>query len=89
LRSCSTSAPDVAVFGRRISSRPLSFGAWCELNFPIEIVVAPTVREGDGLALESELLSRRRVAAGGLALVESLRAAATAFGGGERAAHDS
>jgi len=79
-------APDVAVFGRKdFQQAALIRRMVRELNFPIDVVVAPTVRENDGLALSSRntyLDASARTSA--LALVESLRAAARAFAAGER-----
>jgi len=78
--------PDVAVFGRKdFQQATLIRRMVRELNFPIDLVVAPTVREGDGLALSSRNTyldaSARRSA---LALVESLRATVRGYVEGER-----
>ena len=79
-------APDVAVFGRKDYQQATLIRRMVrELNFPIEIVVAPTVRERDGLALSSRntyLDASART--NGLALVTSLRAVTAAFAAGER-----
>jgi len=79
-------APDVAVFGRKDYQQATLIRRMVrELNFPIEIVVAPTVRECDGLALSSRntyLDASART--NGLALVKSLRAVTAAFAAGER-----
>jgi len=79
-------APDVAVFGRKDYQQATLIRRMVrELNFPIEIVVAPTVRERDGLALSSRntyLDASART--NGLALVKSLRAVTAAFAAGER-----
>ena len=79
-------APDVAVCGRKdFQQATLIRRMVRELNFPIEMVVAPTIREHDGLALSSRNTYLDAAArANGLALVKSLRAVTTAFAAGER-----
>lgn len=68
LKLCNIIRPDVAVFGRKDAQQAVILRRMVDdLNLPIELEVAPTVREPDGLALSSRnaYLSReeRRAAA--------------------------
>ncbi len=78
--------PDVAVFGQKDLQQAVLIEAMVrDLDFPIRIIVAPTVREADGLAMSSRnayLNSDERRNA--LALIRSLRAAAEVYDSGER-----
>jgi pantoate--beta-alanine ligase len=79
-------APDVVVFGQKDAQQVAVVRRMVrDLNIPVELVVMPTVREPDGLALSSRNVrlsadERRRA----LALSRGLRAAETAVGAGER-----
>jgi pantoate--beta-alanine ligase len=80
--------PDVAVFGRKDAQQAqLIRRMAADLNFPVEIDVAPTVREEDGLALSSRNVylssAERRAAA---VIPQALEAGHKAFQAGVRAA---
>ena len=80
--------PDVACFGRKdVQQSVLIRQMVRELDWPIELVVVPTIREADGLALSSRNayldVEQRRQAA---ALSGALREANVAWQGGERSA---
>lgn len=77
--------PDIAVFGRKDFQQAMLVQRMIQdLDFPIELDIAPTVRELDGLALSSRnsyLSPDQRRAA--LALSRALRAVEQAWRGGE------
>ena len=78
--------PDVAVFGQKdIQQATLIRAMTTALDFPIDLVIAPIVRESDGLALSSRnayLSAEERVRA--RALSRALRAAEACWRTGER-----
>jgi pantoate--beta-alanine ligase len=78
--------PHKAYFGQKDAQQAAVIRRMAvDLNFPIEIVVCPTVREADGLALSSRnvyLAPEQREAA--KVLFRSLSAAKKLFEGGER-----
>lgn len=80
--------PQKAYFGQKDAQQAVVIRRMVQdLNFPIDVVVCPIVREPDGLALSSRnqyLNPQERQAA--LVLSRSLKAAKEAFGRGERSA---
>ena len=80
--------PHVAIFGQKDIQQATLVRAMVEdLDLPIEIVVVPTVRESDGLAMSSrnsylDAAARTRA----LGLSGALRAVQTAYAAGERSA---
>ena len=80
--------PDKAYFGQKDAQQAAVIRRMvCDLNFPVEIVVCPTVREADGLAMSSRntyLNPKERQAA--KVLFRALSAAKAAYEGGEREA---
>jgi pantoate--beta-alanine ligase len=80
--------PDVAIFGQKdIQQATLVQGMIRSLDFPVELVVVPTVREPDGLAMSSrnsylDAPARKRA----LGLSRALRAVQDAYDSGERSA---
>lgn len=80
--------PDVAYFGQKDFQQALLIRRMArDLDFPIEVTVAPTIRDSDGLAMSSRntyLRPSERAAA--LCLVHGLRAAAALWADGERSA---
>jgi pantoate--beta-alanine ligase len=86
LKLLSVVEPDVAVFGRKDFQQAMLIRRMVrDLNLPVEIVVAPTVREGDGLALSSRnvyLDAASRATA--TALYRALARGVEAYRSGER-----
>lgn len=78
--------PDVAVFGQKDAQQAVIIQRLAkDLNFPIDIVIGPTIREKDGLAMSSRntyLSSRERPQA--LSLQKSLQEAKKMVESGER-----
>ena len=80
--------PDLAFFGQKDFQQTVVIRRTArDLNMPVDIVVVPTIREADGLALSSRNTyldedARRRA----LSISRGLLAAKTAFDAGERSA---
>jgi len=76
--------PDISVFGRKdLQQAALVKCLVRDLDFPITIVIAPTVREADGLALSSRNRYLSEVDRGhALSLIRSLRAVSASFDSG-------
>ncbi len=78
--------PHVAVFGQKDIQQAISIEKMVfDLNFPLKIIIAPTVREDDGLAMSSRnkhLSPEERINA--LAIYRSLKKAENAINNGER-----
>lgn len=80
--------PDLAFFGQKDFQQTVVLRRMArDLNLPVDVVVVPTLREADGLALSSRNTyldedARRRA----LSLSQGLLAAKAAFDDGERAA---
>lgn len=78
--------PDAAYFGQKDAQQVVVLRRMAaDLNFPLEIVVCPTVREADGLAMSSRnvyLTGEERRAAS--VLYQALQAASAAYNAGER-----
>ncbi len=78
--------PHLAVFGQKDIQQAVSIEKMVlDLNFPINIIIAPTIREDDGLAKSSRnkhLSSKDRENA--VAIFRSLKKAEEAIGEGER-----
>lgn len=71
--------PEVAVFGRKDFQQARAIARMVEdLNFPVRVIIAPTVREPDGVALSSR----------NSYLTAAERAAATSLSRGLEAAHE-
>jgi len=80
-------SPDVAYFGQKDAQQLLLIRRMCQdLDFPVEVVAVPTVRDPDGLALSSRntyLSNQDRAVA--LTLSRALRAGASVAGHGPSA----
>jgi len=76
--------PDISVFGRKdLQQAALVKSLVRDLDFPMTIIVAPTVRESDGLALSSRNRYLSEVDRGhALSLIRALRAVSASFDSG-------
>ncbi|MCX8015457.1 MAG: pantoate--beta-alanine ligase [candidate division WOR-3 bacterium] len=78
--------PDIAVFGQKDAQQAIIIRQMTkDLNFPIKIIVAPTIREKDGLAMSSRnsyLTPKQRIQAP--ILYQALQLAKKLVAGGEK-----